>query len=86
MSPFYHPSQRATPRGRAVDQVWARCGARISRTITIFWISAVPSAMLPAGRPAEADEVAALFSFLVREDCRFITGQILSVNGGSSMS
>jgi 2,3-dihydroxy-2,3-dihydro-p-cumate dehydrogenase len=43
-------------------------------------------ALIPAGRPAEADEVAAAVSFLAREDSGFITGQILSVNGGSSMS
>jgi 2,3-dihydroxy-2,3-dihydro-p-cumate dehydrogenase len=43
-------------------------------------------ALIPAGRPGEADEVAAAVSFLAREDSGFITGQILSVNGGSSMS
>ena len=43
-------------------------------------------ALIPAGRGAEPDEVAAAVAFLAREDARFITGQILSVNGGSSMS
>jgi 2,3-dihydroxy-2,3-dihydro-p-cumate dehydrogenase len=43
-------------------------------------------ALIPAGRGAEADEVAAAVAFLAREDSRFITGQILSVNGGGSMS
>jgi 2,3-dihydroxy-2,3-dihydro-p-cumate dehydrogenase len=43
-------------------------------------------ALIPAGRGAEADEVAAAVAFLAREDSGFITGQILSVNGGSSMS
>jgi 2,3-dihydroxy-2,3-dihydro-p-cumate dehydrogenase len=43
-------------------------------------------ALIPAGRGAETDEVAAAVAFLAREDSRFITGQILSVNGGSSMS
>jgi 2,3-dihydroxy-2,3-dihydro-p-cumate dehydrogenase len=43
-------------------------------------------ALIPAGRGAETDEVAAAVAFLAREDARFITGQILSVNGGSSMS
>ena len=42
--------------------------------------------LIPMGRGAEADEVAAAVAFLAREDSRFITGQILSVNGGSSMS
>jgi 2,3-dihydroxy-2,3-dihydro-p-cumate dehydrogenase len=43
-------------------------------------------ALIPVGRGAEADEVAAAVAFLAREDSWFITGQILSVNGGSSMS
>jgi 2,3-dihydroxy-2,3-dihydro-p-cumate dehydrogenase len=43
-------------------------------------------ALIPVGRGAEADEVAAAVAFLAREDSGFITGQILSVNGGSSMS
>lgn len=43
-------------------------------------------ALIPMGRPAEVDEIAAAVAFLVREDAAFVTGQIISVNGGSSMS
>jgi 2,3-dihydroxy-2,3-dihydro-p-cumate dehydrogenase len=43
-------------------------------------------ALIPVGRAAEAAEVAAAVAFLAREDSRFVTGQILSVNGGSSMN
>ena len=43
-------------------------------------------AFIPMGRPAEVDEIAAAVAFLVREDSRFVTGQIISVNGGSSMN
>ena len=43
-------------------------------------------ALIPLGRPAEVDEVAGAVAFLVREDSRFVTGQIVSVNGGSSMN
>jgi 2,3-dihydroxy-2,3-dihydro-p-cumate dehydrogenase len=42
--------------------------------------------LIPMGRGATADEVAAAVAFLAREDSRFITGQVISVNGGSSMS
>jgi 2,3-dihydroxy-2,3-dihydro-p-cumate dehydrogenase len=42
--------------------------------------------LIPIGRAAEADEVAACVAFLAREDSGFITGQVLSVNGGSSMN
>jgi 2,3-dihydroxy-2,3-dihydro-p-cumate dehydrogenase len=41
--------------------------------------------LVPVGRPAEVDEVAAAVAFLARDDSRFITGQVLCVNGGSSM-
>jgi 2,3-dihydroxy-2,3-dihydro-p-cumate dehydrogenase len=42
--------------------------------------------LIPVGRGAEAREVAAAVAFLAREDSGFITGQILIVNGGSSMN
>ena len=41
--------------------------------------------LIPVGRPAEIDEVAAAVAFLARDDSRFVTGQVLCVNGGSSM-
>jgi 2,3-dihydroxy-2,3-dihydro-p-cumate dehydrogenase len=43
-------------------------------------------ALIPMGRAAEADEVAAAVAFLARDDSGFVTGQIISVNGGSSMN
>ncbi|WP_036565060.1 SDR family NAD(P)-dependent oxidoreductase [Nocardioides halotolerans] len=42
--------------------------------------------LIPIGRAGEVEEVAAAVAYLVREDSRFVTGQTLSVNGGSSMS
>lgn len=40
------------------------------------------TADIPMGRVAETDEVAAAVAFLASEDSRYITGQVLSVNGG----
>ena len=40
------------------------------------------NAEIPVGRVAETDEVAAAVSFLSSDDSRYITGQVLSVNGG----
>jgi 2,3-dihydroxy-2,3-dihydro-p-cumate dehydrogenase len=42
--------------------------------------------LIPMGRPAEIDEVAAAVAYLARDDAGFVTGQVLSVNGGSSMN
>ncbi len=41
--------------------------------------------MVPKGRFAEMEEVASFVSYIAAEEARFITGQVLSVNGGSTM-
>jgi 2,3-dihydroxy-2,3-dihydro-p-cumate dehydrogenase len=43
------------------------------------------TAIVPIGRPGDPAEVAAAVAFLAGEDSRFITGQTIYVNGGSSM-
>ncbi|HTQ20987.1 SDR family NAD(P)-dependent oxidoreductase [Mycobacterium sp.] len=43
------------------------------------------TAIVPLGRPGDPAEVAAVVAFLAAEDSRFITGQTIYVNGGSSM-
>lgn len=40
---------------------------------------------IPLGRMAEADDQAAAISFLLSDDARHITGQVISVDGGQSM-
>ncbi len=42
--------------------------------------------LIPKGRLAKVDEVAAAVEFLASDDAGFITGQTVSVNGGSSMA
>jgi 2,3-dihydroxy-2,3-dihydro-p-cumate dehydrogenase len=41
--------------------------------------------MVPLGRFAEMDEVASAVSYYASEEARFITGQVISVNGGCTM-
>lgn len=41
--------------------------------------------VIPMGRPAEMSEVAAMVAFLAGEEAAFVTGQVISVNGGSTM-
>lgn len=41
--------------------------------------------IVPIGRPAEMDEVSAMIAFLASSEASFVTGQVISVNGGSTM-
>ncbi len=41
--------------------------------------------VIPMGRPGTMDEVASMVAYLAREEAAFVTGQVISVNGGSTM-
>lgn len=41
--------------------------------------------IIPKGRPAETEEVASMVVYLASDAARFVTGQVISVNGGSTM-
>jgi len=41
--------------------------------------------VIPMGRPAEMEEVASMVRYLASEEASFVTGQVISVNGGSTM-
>jgi acetoacetyl-CoA reductase len=41
--------------------------------------------LIPVGRLGEAEEVARCVLFLTSEEARFITGSVLSINGGQIM-
>jgi len=41
--------------------------------------------VIPVGRPAEMEEVASMVSYLASAEAAFVTGQVISVNGGSTM-
>lgn len=42
-------------------------------------------AVIPKNRPAHPDEVASMVGYLALDEARFVTGQVISVNGGSTM-
>jgi 2,3-dihydroxy-2,3-dihydro-p-cumate dehydrogenase len=66
------PSATATPELAAILERQPDAGEAFLRVI-------------PMGRPAELDEVASAVAYLASEEASFITGQVLSVNGGSTM-
>lgn len=43
------------------------------------------TSVIPMGRPAEMKEVASFVSYIASEEAAFITGQVLSINGGTTM-
>lgn len=66
------PCSVATPRVMALKQA----GSQLVRTA---------ESLIPKGRSCEPDEVASMVAYLCLDEARFVTGQIISVNGGSSM-
>jgi len=42
-------------------------------------------AVIPKGRSALPEEVASMVGYLALDEARFVTGQVISVNGGSTM-
>lgn len=41
--------------------------------------------VIPMGRPAEESEIAGMVAYLAGPDAGFVTGQVLSINGGTTM-
>ncbi len=41
--------------------------------------------VIPMGRPGEMAEIASMVAYLASEEAGFVTGQVISVNGGSTM-
>jgi 2,3-dihydroxy-2,3-dihydro-p-cumate dehydrogenase len=66
------PSATATPELAAILAGQPEVGEAFTRVI-------------PMGRPARLEEVASAVAYLAAEEASFITGQVLSVNGGANM-
>jgi 2,3-dihydroxy-2,3-dihydro-p-cumate dehydrogenase len=67
------PSATNTPELREIVAKTPEVGEAFTRVI-------------PIGRPAELEEVASAVAYLASHEASFITGQVLGVNGGSTMN
>ena len=45
----------------------------------------VATDVIPMGRPGSVAEVAAAVAYLAGDDAAFVTGQVISLNGGTTM-
>jgi 2,3-dihydroxy-2,3-dihydro-p-cumate dehydrogenase len=88
-----HAFARGLAREYARDGITANTVAP-SATATpelAAWLEERPEAgeaflrVIPMGRPAALEEVASAVAYLAAEEASFITGQVLSVNGGATM-
>ena len=67
------------------DEWLAAPGVRHGANSKVAGVIARAVELIPMGRGATTAEVAAAVLFLASDEAGFITGQVLSVNGGSSM-
>lgn len=74
------PSWIETPEARAALE---QADDATKADMAVF--GAQMASLIPMGRPGTVDEVASMVAFVASDEARFVTGQVLSVNGGSSM-
>src|SRR3546814_1168494 len=52
---------------------------------TLFRSIAKVVSVIPMGRAGTEEEVASMVAYLARDEAGFVTGQVVSVNGGTTM-
>jgi NAD(P)-dependent dehydrogenase (short-subunit alcohol dehydrogenase family) len=77
------PGATNTTRDRILERAQGAAGRRVSEAAKR--LAEMTISTIPMRRFAEAEEQAGAIAFLASDDASFITGQVLSVNGGSSM-
>ncbi|MBV8930691.1 MAG: SDR family oxidoreductase [Mycobacteriaceae bacterium] len=83
---------------RSLAREWARYGVTVNAVAAGHFLTAMTQAQfddaksyqrmvgrIPAGRPGEPEEFAALVAYLCGEESGFVTGEVIAIDGGETL-